>query len=41
MGDALLWVGLVSILVVSAAIVGAVRRAPKTAVATGAVSVPA
>ena len=41
MGDTLQWVGLVSILVVSAAIVGAVRRAPKPAVATGAVSVPA
>ena len=41
MGDALQWVGLVSILVVSAAIVGAVRRAPKPAVATAAVSVPA
>ena len=34
MGDALQWAGLVSILVVSAAIVGAVRRAPKPPVAT-------
>ena len=41
MGDALQWVGLVSILVVSAAIVGAVRRAPKPSVATVAASVPA
>jgi len=41
MGDALQWAGLVSILVVSAAIVGAVRRAPKPPVATVAASVPA
>ena len=34
MGDALQWVGLVSILVVSAAIVRAARRTPQTAVAT-------
>jgi len=41
MGDALQWVGLVSILVVSAAIVGAVRRAPDPTGSTGAVGVPA
>jgi hypothetical protein len=41
MGDALQWVGLVSILVVSAAIVGAVRRAPNPSVATVAAGVPA
>ena len=41
MGDTLQWVGLVSILVVSAAIVGAVRRTPMEAVAAGAASVPA
>jgi hypothetical protein len=41
MGDALQWVGVVSVLVVSAAIVGAVRRTPKPPVATGAASVPA
>jgi hypothetical protein len=41
MGDTLQWVGVVSILVVSAAIVGAVRRAPKPSIATGAASVPA
>ena len=41
MGDTLQWVGLVSILAVSAAIVGVVRRAPEPAVSTGAVSVPA
>jgi hypothetical protein len=40
-GDALQWVGVVSILVVSAAIVGAVRRTPKPSVATSAASVPA
>jgi hypothetical protein len=40
-GDALQWVGVVSILVVSTAIVGAVRRTPKPSVATGAASVPA
>ena len=33
-GDALQWVGLVAILVVSAAIVGAVRRAPSVAART-------
>src|SRR3954447_839736 len=41
MGDTLQWVGVVSILVVSAAIVGAVRRTPKPSVATRAASVPA
>ena len=41
MGDALQWVGLVSILVVSAAIVGAVRRTQEPSVATVAASVPA
>ena len=41
MGDPLQWVGLVAILVVSAAIVGAVRRAPKPSAATVAASVPA
>jgi hypothetical protein len=41
MGDALQWVGVVSILAVSAAIVGAVRRTPTPSVATGAASVPA
>jgi len=39
-GDALQWVGVVSILVVSAAIVGAVRRTPKPSITTGAASVP-
>jgi hypothetical protein len=41
MGDTLQWVGVVSILAVSAAIVGAVRRTPTPSVATGAASVPA
>ena len=41
MGDLLQWVGLVSILLVSAAIVGAVRRTPQPSVATGTASVPA
>jgi len=41
MGDALQWVGLLSILAVSAAIVGAARRAPKVAVAPAAASLPA
>src|SRR3954465_7241361 len=41
MGDALQWVGVVSILVVSAAIVGAVRRTAEPSVATRAASVPA
>ena len=41
MGDALQWVGLVSILVASAAIVAALRRTPKSSVAAGAASVPA
>jgi uncharacterized membrane protein len=41
MGDTLQWVGLVSILVVSAAIVGAARRTPEPSVATVAASVPA
>src|SRR3954452_6388868 len=36
MGDTLQWVGLVSILAVSAAIVGAVRRTPKPTVAAAA-----
>src|SRR3954447_19622955 len=40
-GDTLQWVGVVSILVVSAAIVGAVRRTPKPSAATRAASVPA
>jgi hypothetical protein len=40
-GDTLQWVGVVSILVVSAAIVGAVRRTPKPPVATRAASVAA
>jgi hypothetical protein len=40
-GDALQWVGVVSILVVSAAIVRAVRRTPKPFVAMGAASVTA
>jgi hypothetical protein len=39
-GDALQWVGLVSILAVSAAIVGAARRTPQPALATTA-AVPA
>jgi len=39
-GDALQWVGVVSILVVSAAIVGAVRRTPKPSITTCATSVP-
>src|SRR3954467_3565852 len=41
MGDTLQWVGLVSILAASAAIVGAVRRTPKPTVATAATSVSA
>src|SRR4051812_38029381 len=41
MGDALQWVGVVSILALSAAIVGAVRRTPTPAVATRVASVPA
>src|SRR3954451_5738167 len=40
-GDTLQWVGLVSILVVSVAIVGAVRRTPKLSVATRAAGVRA
>src|SRR3954462_15636728 len=40
MGDALQWVGVVSILAVSAAIVGAVRRTPTPALVTGAARVP-
>src|SRR3954471_21790379 len=36
MGDSLQWVGLVSILAVSAAIVGAARRTPKPSIATAA-----
>src|SRR5215210_4752868 len=40
-GAPLQWVGVVSILVVSAAIVGAVRHTPKPSVATGIASVPA
>ncbi|MEY2425655.1 MAG: hypothetical protein QOI61_1227, partial [Actinomycetota bacterium] len=34
MGDTLQWVGVLSILAVSAAIVGAVRRTPKPSIAT-------
>src|SRR3954471_15562641 len=41
MGDALQWVGLVSILAVSAAIVGAVRRTAKPSIPTAAASVSA
>src|ERR687898_1183667 len=41
MGDTLQWVGLVSILVVSAGIVGAVRRTPRRSLAAGAASAPA
>jgi hypothetical protein len=41
MGDTLQWVGVVSILAVSAAIVGAVRRTPKPSVSTVAAHVPA
>src|SRR5215212_349991 len=41
MGDPLQWVGLLSILAVSAAIVGVARRTPTPSVATGAASVPA
>jgi hypothetical protein len=41
MGDALQWVGVVSILVVSAAIIGAVRRTQKPSGAIRAASVPA
>ena len=41
MGDTLQWVGLVSILAVSACIVGAVRRTPKPTSRTAAVSVSA
>src|SRR5215203_588936 len=40
MGDALQWVGLVSILAVSAAIVRIARRSSKTAIAPAAASVP-
>jgi xanthine/uracil/vitamin C permease (AzgA family) len=40
-GDALQWVGLVSILAVSAAIVGAVRRTSKPSIPTAAASVSA
>src|SRR4051812_11230092 len=40
-GDALQWVGLVSILAVSAAIVGAVRRTARPSIATAAASVSA
>src|SRR3954470_19557913 len=40
-GDALQWVGVVSILAVSAAIVGAVRRTPRPSVATPTASVSA
>jgi hypothetical protein len=39
MGDTLQWVGVVSILVVSAAIVGAVRRTPKPSVTASLASV--
>jgi hypothetical protein len=41
MGDTLQWVGLLSILAVSAAIVGAARRSPNGAVAPAAAGVPA
>ena len=41
MGDALQWVGVISILLVSAAIVGAVRRTPKPSIPTGVRSAPA
>ncbi len=41
MGDTLQWVGLVSILAASAAIVGIARRTPKPAVAAAGGSVPA
>jgi hypothetical protein len=41
MGDALQWVGLVSILAVSACIVGAVRRTPKPTNRTASVSASA
>ena len=41
MGDALQWAGLLSILAVSAAIVGAARRTPKAAVSPLAAHVPA
>jgi xanthine/uracil/vitamin C permease (AzgA family) len=41
MGDALQWVGLLSILAVSAAIVGAARRSPQMGVTRSATSVPA
>jgi hypothetical protein len=41
MGDTLQWVGVVSILAVSAAIVAAVHRTPKPSVSTVAASVPA
>src|SRR4051812_10686186 len=40
-GDTLQWVGVVSILIVSAAIVAAVRRAPKPSAGTRAASVAA
>src|SRR3954467_10824431 len=40
-GDALQWVGVVSILAVSAAIVGAVRRTARPSIATAAASVSA
>src|SRR4051795_402116 len=40
-GDTLQWVGVVSILAVSAAIVGAVRRTPKPSAGTRGASVPA
>src|SRR5829696_3335115 len=41
MGDALQWVGLLSILAVSAAIIRIARRSSKTAIAPAAASVPA
>ena len=41
MGDTLQWVGLVSILAVSAGIVGAARRTPRSTGSTAAVSVSA
>jgi hypothetical protein len=41
MGDTLQWVGFLSILAVSAAIIGAARRSPKGAVSPVAATVPA
>jgi hypothetical protein len=41
MGDVLQWIGLLSILAVSTAIVGAARRSPKVTVTPAAASLPA